>query len=213
MFVVSDMMQIEKKSYFGYDKTSNKSKEKRMQQAQQHPLSIKDYLTGELESEIRHEFYDGQVYAMAGAGKRHNTIALNLASFLRQNTRGTSCRSFIADMKLYIAELNRFYYPDVLLACNADDNEELYIEKPCLIVEVLSPSTEGIDRREKFHAYQGIPSLQEYVMVSQEEQKVELYRRDGKYWQFFLLDRDDALHLEYLDLDIKMKEVYEDVFK
>ena len=80
-----------------------------------------------------------------------------------------------------------------------------------MIVEVLSTSTEGIDRREKLHAYQGIDSLQEYVMVSQEEQKVGLYRRDGKYWQYFLLDKDDRLHLEYLD--IKMKEVYEDVFE
>ncbi|MCF6191252.1 MAG: Uma2 family endonuclease [Cocleimonas sp.] len=77
----------------------------------------------------------------------------------------------------------------------------------------MSPSTEGIDRREKLHAYQGIPSLQEYVMVSQEEQKVELYRRDGKYWQYFLLDKNDTLHLECLDVDIKMSEVYEDVFK
>ncbi len=184
-----------------------------MQQAQQPSLSIKDYLKGELESDIRHEFYDGDVCAMAGAGRKHNTIAGNIFSILRQGSRGSDCRSFIADMKLYIADLNRFYYPDVLLACNADDNEELYIETPCLIVEVLSPSTEGIDRREKLHAYQNIASLQEYVMVTQEEQKVELYRRDGKHWQYFLLDENDTLHLECLDIDIKMSEVYEDVFE
>lgn len=184
-----------------------------MQQAKQHPLSIKDYLAGELESDIRHEFYDGQVYAMAGAGRRHNTISLNIATLLRQNTRGTGCSTFLADMKLYISELNRFYYPDILLSCDESDDHEYYSEKPCLVVEVLSPSTEAIDRREKLHAYQNIPCLQEYVMVSQEEQKVELYRRDGKYWQYFLLDENDILHLECLDIDIKMKEVYEDVFK
>ena len=114
-------------------------------------------------------------------------------------------------MKLYIENLNRFYYLDILLSCNRKNNHEYYYEKPCLIVEVLSTSTEGIDRREKLHTYQGIDSLQEYVMVSQEEQKVELYRRDGKHWQYFLLDKDDTLHLEYLD--IKMKKVYEDVFE
>jgi len=184
-----------------------------MQQAQQHPLSIKDYLAGELESDIRHEFYDGSVYAMAGAGEKHNIISGNIFSILRQKSRGTDCRSFIADMKLYIADLNRFYYPDILLVCDNDDTHEYYKESPCLIVEVLSPSTEGIDRREKLHAYQDIASLQEYVMVSQEEQKLELYRRDGKYWQCFLLDENDTLHLDCLDLDIKMSEVYEDVFK
>jgi Uma2 family endonuclease len=183
-----------------------------MQQAQHLPILIKDYLKGELESDIRHEFYDGNVYAMAGAGRKHNTIALNIASILREGSRGSDCRSFIADMKLFIADLNRFYYPDIVLAFESDDNHELYIEKPCLIVEVLSPSTEAIDRREKLHAYQAITSLKEYVMVSQEEQKVELYRCDGKYWQYFLLDENDTLHLECLSLDIRMADVYEDVF-
>ncbi len=184
-----------------------------MQQAQQQPLSIKDYLKGELASDIRHEYYDGNVFAMAGAGEKHNIISLNLASILRQKSRGTDCRAFVADMKLYIADLNRFYYPDILLVCNKDDTHEYYKELPCLVVEVLSPSTEAIDRREKLHAYQSMPSLQEYVMISQEEKKVELYRRDGKYWQYFLLDAGDNLKLECLDVDITMTDIYEDAFK
>jgi len=115
-------------------------------------------------------------------------------------------------MKLFIPELNRFYYPDVLLSCDKDDNHEYYCEKPCLIVEVLSPSTEAIDRREKLHAYQDIPSLKEYIMVSQDEYKVELYRRDGEHWQYFLLNEiDDVLQLTCIDLDISMPQVYEDV--
>ena len=183
-----------------------------MQQAPVLPLSIKAYLKGELDSDIRHEFYDGQVYAMAGAGERHNIISLNIATLLRQKTRGTECRSFVADMKLYLSDLDRFYYPDVLLTCDADDNHEYYKEKPCLIVEVLSPSTEGTDRREKRHAYQNIPSLKEYIMVSQHECKLELYRRDCDHWQYFLLDEmEDVLQLECLDLSITMPQVYEDV--
>ncbi len=182
-----------------------------MQQAHQQSLSIKDYLKGELESEVRHEFYDGQVYAMAGAGRNHNKISLNIASRLRQGSRGTSCSSFMADMKLYIAELERFYYPDILLSCDESDNHEYYSEKPCLVVEILSPSTEGIDRREKLHAYQNIPSLHEYVMVAQDEQKVELYRRDGEHWQYFLLDANDTLQLECIDIALPMCDIYEDV--
>ncbi len=182
-----------------------------MQQAHQPSLSIKDYLKGELESEVRHEFYDGQVSAMAGAGRNHNKISLNIASRLRQGSRGTSCSSFMADMKLYIAELERFYYPDILLSCDELDNHEYYSEKPCLVVEVLSPSTEGIDRREKLHAYQNIPSLHEYVMVAQDEQKVELYRRDGEHWQYFLLNANDTLQLECIEIALPMRDIYEDV--
>jgi Uma2 family endonuclease len=115
-------------------------------------------------------------------------------------------------MKLFIADLNRFYCPDILLSCEKDDNHEYYCEKPCLIVEVLSPSTEAIDRREKLHAYQNIASLKEYIMVSQDEQKVELYRRDGDHWQYYLLDEPaDILQLECLDIAITMPQVYEDV--
>ena len=149
---------------------------------------------------------------MAGAGRRHNAISLNLAVLLHNKAKGTDCSSFLADMKLFIPELNRFYYPDVLLSCDKDDDHEYYCEKPCLIVEVLSPSTEATDRREKLHAYQDIPSLEEYIMVSQDEYRVELYRRDGEHWQYFLLDEiDDVLELVCIDLKISMPQIYEDV--
>jgi len=180
------------------------------------PVNTEEYLQGELESDIRHEFYDGHVYAMAGAGAKHNIISLNLATALRQQARGTDCRAFIADMKLYIEDINRFYYPDILLACDRGDDHEYYKQRPCLIIEVLSPSTENTDRREKLHAYQNIPSVKEYMMVSQEEQMVELYRRDNqdsKKWQYYLLtDEADVLELECLDLKMTMPEIYEDVF-
>jgi Uma2 family endonuclease len=176
------------------------------------PIRIADYLQGELASEVRHEFYDGQVYAMAGAGEKHNIISLNLATALRQKARGTHCRTFMADMKLYIETLNRFYYPDVLLACDPEDKHEYYKQKPCLIIEVLSPTTESIDRREKLHAYQSIPSVKEYLLVSQEKKQVELYRRAGKLWQYVLLENNaDILQLSCLDLAISMADIYEDV--
>ena len=175
-------------------------------------LSHEEYLQGELESDVRHEFHDGLVFAMAGAGEKHNTISLNIATALRQKSRGTACRTFMADMKLYIPALNRFYYPDILLTCDPDDNHEYYKQRPCLIVEVLSPATENIDRREKLLAYQDIPSLKEYLMVSQDEHRMELYRRAGDHWQYFLLDDEaDVLTLECIDLELTMAGVYEDV--
>ena len=175
-------------------------------------ISIDEYLQGELKSDIRHEFYDGYVHAMAGAGAKHNTIALNFATRLRQKTRGTDCRAFIADMKLFIPELNRFYYPDVLLSCDPDDNDEYYRQNPCLIIEVLSPSTEAIDRREKLHTYQQIASLQEYLLVSQEKMQLELYQRKDDHWQYLMLDSEqDTLKIDCLDLELNMHDIYEDV--
>jgi Uma2 family endonuclease len=177
------------------------------------PINIEEYLLGELESEVRHEFYDGQVYPMAGAGEKHNIISGNLYSVLRRKARGTNCKTFIADMKLYIPELNRFYYPDILLTCDSNDDHEYYKQVPCLIVEVLSPSTENIDRREKLHAYQNISSVKEYLLVSQERMEVELYRRDGKHWQYYLLKtEEDILHIDCLDLGLTMADIYEDVY-
>ncbi len=184
-----------------------------MQQAQLLPISIEDYLHGERDGDIRHEYMDGQVFAMAGAGEKHNIIALNLASELRRAARGTNCRAFISDMKLHIAELNRFYYPDILLACDPEDNNAYYKEHPCLIVEVLSPSTETTDRREKLHAYQQIASVKEYVLISQDSPKIELYRRSESHWEYYLLDdSEDILQLECLDLKLDMATVFEDVF-
>jgi Uma2 family endonuclease len=176
-------------------------------------ISNEEYLQGELESNIRHEFYDGTVYAMAGAGVKHNIISLNVATALRQKSRGTKCQTFIADMKLYIPELNRFYYPDILLACDPDDNDEYYKQNPCLVIEVLSPSTENIDRREKLHAYQNINSLKEYLLISQEKMQIELYRRSGKFWQYALLEKeDDILQLSCLDMELSITDIYEEVF-
>ena len=175
-------------------------------------IGIDEYLQGELDSDIRHEFHDGYVHAMAGAGAKHNTISLNVATLLRQKTRGTDCRAFIADMKLYIPALNRFYYPDILLACDPEDIEEYYRQNPCLIVEVLSPTTEAIDRREKLHAYQQITSLQEYLLISQEKMQLELYQRKDDHWQYLMLDSEqDILKIRCLDLELKMIDLYEDV--
>jgi Uma2 family endonuclease len=144
-----------------------------------HRVSAEDYLRGELHSEVRHEFIDGQIYAMVGASRRHGLIALNLASLLRPRLRGTPCQLFVADMKvrLRIAGEEVFYYPDLVLSCDPEDREDYFVSRPCLIIEVLSEATERIDRREKMLAYQTIPTFNEYLLVAQDLPRVEVYRR------------------------------------
>ena len=165
-----------------------------------------------MKSGIRREYVDGQVYAMAGAGEAHNLIAGNVFSRLRQAARGGPCRVFISDMKLRVAAWNAFYYPDILVACDPLDGDAYFKEKPCLIVEVLSPATEGIDRREKLLAYRTLDSLREYVLIPQDRRPIEVYRRgDDGGWVLETLGVGDALTLECVAASLTPDEIYEDV--
>jgi Uma2 family endonuclease len=163
-----------------------------MQNARVSKLSEIDYLTGERVSTLRHEYIAGEVFAMAGGSKAHNTIALNLALLLRTGLRGHGCQVFMADMRVRIAAQASYYYPDVVATCAASDlapdAPPESLDAPCLIIEVLSRSTEAIDRREKWLAYQQIASLAEYVLVDQEQRRVEVLRRAGTDWQRTIAD-------------------------
>lgn len=175
-------------------------------------LNVDDYLSGELESDIRHEYVDGEAYAMAGAGRAHNLIVTNLVARLRVKVRSTSCLVFAADMKVKVAAWNAFYYPDVVLGCDPSDDNDFYLESPCLIVEVLSPSTERIDQREKLLAYRTLASLREYVLIAQDKRHIDVYRRAGSgEWHHEVLGNGDSLRLECVSASLSLDEVYEDV--
>ncbi|MEW6210478.1 MAG: Uma2 family endonuclease [Acidobacteriota bacterium] len=175
-------------------------------------LTVDEYLESEKASPVRHEYLGGQVYAMAGASTAHNLIAGNVFSRLRAHTRGGPCRVFMSDMKLRIEAANAFYYPDVFVTCDPEDTENYFKTRPCLIIEVISPTTAVIDRREKLLAYKRIESLREYVLISQEEISVEFYRLDrGGHWWVETLGAEDKLKLESADMEIAVKEIYEDV--
>lgn len=176
-------------------------------------LSVDDYLQGEQASDIRHEYVAGQVFAMAGAGENHNRISLNLAFHLRAATRGTPCGVFISDMKVRVAAHDAFYYPDVLLSCDPHDREPLYKSTPCLIAEVLSPSTEVIDRREKLIAYRALESLRYYLLIAQDDYRVELYSRaaDGGWRHDILMDGALEFHCGGLRIGCSLADLYEDV--
>lgn len=145
----------------------------------QSPISIEIYLEGEQHGEVRHEYLAGQVYAMVDASDRHNLIRGNLMFALHQATRGDPCQVFMSDMKLRIDSAGKtyFYYPDIMVYCDPDDRERYWRTLPKLIVEVLSESTELIDRREKRLAYIQLDSLDDYLLVEQESPALILYSR------------------------------------
>jgi len=177
-------------------------------------ISIKDYLDGERRSQLRHEYVAGQVYAMAGASERHNRIALNLAFQLRTAARGGSCGVFMSDMKIRVRQGERFYYPDVALVCDATDQTEYYKDNPCLIAEVLSPATEATDRREKWLAYQELPTLRYYLLVNAVRPEVDFYQRSAEGgWLVGRLEPGETLTVECdgYRADVRFEDIFEDV--
>jgi Uma2 family endonuclease len=146
-------------------------------------LSVDEYLALERESSVRHEYVGGEIYAHAGASERHNIIALNVAASLRVAARGTPCHVFMSDMNLRVAE-DVLYYPDVMVVCDETDADPYVKHRPCVVVEVLSPSTEKIDLREKLLAYRRLDSLRAYIMVHQDRRRVLSHLRDenGAWW-------------------------------
>lgn len=144
-------------------------------------MTLDEYLTFEERSPSRHEYLAGEVYAMAGVTTRHNLITLNIAVALRGATRPHQCRVFATDVKLKAAD--RIYYPDVMLVCGRAAQVEQMVEEPYLVVEVTSPSTRAIDRREKLDTYRRIPSLGGYLIVDQRRRHVLAYLRasDGDW--------------------------------
>ena len=181
----------------------------------QHPyLTPDEYLQMEDMGNIKHEYVDGRVYAMAGASDPHVTIAGNLFALLRSHVRGSGCRVYIADMKARIESLNRFYYPDVMVTCDARDQEtSTYKRFPCLIVEVLSDSTEAFDRGDKFIDYQELESLREYVLFNTKRQRVECFRRNeqGLWVLQSYTPQQTSLRLDSVDFEGTLEALYEDV--
>lgn len=176
-------------------------------------LDEREYLAREAAAAVRHEFVGGVAYAMAGAGERHNRIALNIAFQFRAAARGTPCGVYIADMKLRVAHAAAYYYPDVMLSCEPATPGTLFKEAPCLVAEVLSPSTAAIDTREKLHAYRGIASLRYYVLADSDRAAVNYWVRgsDGG-WLEAALDSDEQLQIECgpVRVGLTLADIYED---
>jgi len=178
-------------------------------------LDETDYLKLEAQSPMRHEYVAGQIYAMTGASLRHNIIAGNIYSLLRNHLRGSPCRTFMADAKLRVAKKQSVYYPDVMVTCDPQHQQvgsgDYLVESPRLVVEVLSESTAGTDRREKLHAYRTLPTLQEYVLVWQDEPTIEVHRRQGDIgWQVITLAPGDPVEWMSVELTTDFATLYEE---
>jgi Uma2 family endonuclease len=176
-------------------------------------LSVAEYLEAEKDSPVRHEYIDGEIFAMAGASDRHNRIAGSFYNRLDNHLGDGPCEPFISDMKVWVSE-SVYYYPDVVVACDGPGADAYYRKQPRLIIEVSSPSTERIDRSEKLLAYKQVKSLKEYVIVSQDRVQVEIFRRGrGDRWSSQVLtDLSDELRLESVGLTLTLAEVYRRVF-
>ncbi len=173
-------------------------------------ITPQEYLEGEPYSEVKHEFIAGRAYAMVGASSTHNRICVNLITALNHHLRRGPCQVFVADMKVRIGD--DLYYPDVMVTCEPADRHEYYRELPRLVIEVLSPSTAQRDTLDKRVAYQSIPSLQEYVLVSQDMMAVKVYRRTEIAWDLETYGEAERLHFTSVGLDLPIEAVYEDVW-
>ena len=174
-------------------------------------VSVEDYLAGEEAGEIKHEYVGGVVYAMAGSTKEHNEIAQNIAFALRSHLKGKSSSVFISDIKVRLEALGEdvFYYPDVMVGCDPRDTQRLFLRYPKVLVEVSSPSTERLDRREKRLAYQTIETLEEYVIVAQDRMEVTIFRRANQWKAEIHARSEDLLTFKCLDLSLTLSAIYE----
>jgi Uma2 family endonuclease len=172
-----------------------------------------DYLEGEPYSGVRHEYVDGTVFAMAGGTLNHNRITLNIAGLLSGLLDGSPCRPYASDVKVKVKTLasEAYYYPDVVVTCDPADTNDQFLENPTTIFEVLSESTERIDRNEKFLAYKNLPSLQEYILVSQQRRELTVARRKND-WQAELFSGNDSnLLLSCTDTPLLSDRIYRNV--
>lgn len=168
-------------------------------------ISIEEYLAGELISETKHEYEDGYVYAMSGTSKNHDKIMINLVRKLGGHLDNMPCDVY-SNVKAHVSK-TKFYYPDVMVVCGDDNDNEYYTEKPTLIVEVLSKSTRRKDHTTKRFAYRQIETLQEYVLIEQDSVHVEVSRR-SLGWDSAHYFLGDEVFFESLDLNVSVAEIY-----
>ena len=170
------------------------------------------YLAWEAAQPERNEYIAGEVFAMVGVRQSHNVATLNLATILRRELKGSPCRVFVESVKTRVESADCFFYPDVVVTCDARDRQTPdYISHPTLVVEVLSDSTAAFDRGAKFAAYRKLESLQEYVLVDVAAQRVEVFRRNPEnHWVLYDYEARDALELASLSIKVAMSEVLDD---
>lgn len=171
-----------------------------------------EYLTLERQAKTKSEFFEGEIYAMAGASRKHVLIEGNIIRELGNRLKGRPCAVLTSNMRVRVRSTGLYTYPDASVVCGKPEFEDINgdtLLNPTVLVEVLSPSTESYDRGEKFMQYRRLPSLQEYVVVSQDKVLVERFRRVGDLWVIGDVHRlDGVLRLESIDCEVPLSEIY-----
>ncbi len=175
-------------------------------------MTAAEYLEWEAAQEERYEYWDGEVVAMSGGTRNHNRISLNFSKLLDDALLNRSCEVYIADVKVQIERGQKYFYPDVVVTCDDRDDDPQLLQFPCLIIEVLSPSTEAIDRGAKFARYRKFISLQEYVLVPVDRSNVEIFRRNAQgQWVLSEYGLQETLMLESIGVEIAVADLYRQV--
>jgi Uma2 family endonuclease len=179
-------------------------------------LSLEAYRNLETSAETKHEYHDGEIIEMTGGSINHNSILINLIVLLKLALRGTNYRLQSSDLRLWIPQYNRGLYPDLMIIAGEplfSDNRNDEILNPCLIIEVLSPSTSGYDRGDKFRYYRSIPQLNQYLLVSQEEILIESYSKTSEN-NWLLQEYTPArgiISLDSLGISLNLADIYEGI--
>lgn len=175
-------------------------------------MSAEEYLAWEPTQEERYEYWDGEVVAMTGTTRNHNRISGNFFRILDDALVDRPCEPYIGDIKVQVERGQNYFYPDVVVTCDDRDNDPQLVQFPGLIIEVLSPSTEAVDRGAKFAKYRQFSTLQEYVLVQVEQPGVEMFRRNQQgQWVLSEYGLGDSLQLESVDVEIAIGDLYRQV--
>lgn len=176
-------------------------------------LTPEEYLAVERNSEVKHEYFKGEIFAMVGASKRHNLITANIIRVLGNQLLNRSCNVYPSDMRVKVSATGKYTYPDVSVAFDEekfDDAEKDTLLNPVVIIEVLSATTEAYDRGKKFEHYQHIESLTEYLLVAQEPYRIEQYvRQSNSEWRYSEFhDAGDVVRISVIGCELALKDVY-----
>jgi Uma2 family endonuclease len=179
-------------------------------------LTPDEYLEFERKSEIKHEYFNGEIYEMSGAKRNHNVIAWNIVGELRQKLKDKNCEAYQADMRVFVSQTGLYTYPDLVVVCGEPQFQDDVFDtslNPILLVEVLSDSTEGYDRGKKFQHYRSIESLQEYVLVAQDEARIEKYVKHGDGFRLLseAVGLESEIEFSSLECRIPLREVYDKI--
>jgi Uma2 family endonuclease len=172
--------------------------------------TFEEFLEFEMHSQVRHEFVDGNLFVMAGGTDRHNAIALLFGSVLYAKAYAKGC--FVQSNDVLVrTPSGKGYYPDIFVYCDRSLDSARVKHRPSIIIEVLSENTEAIDRGEKWQAYQQIPSLEQYIVLSQVQPVAEVFTRHDQKWIYSKLENDDVLELPSLETQIVLSSLFENL--